>query len=329
MSAKTHTVKTTDKDAGTRLDQCLAGAVADLSRSRLKALILDGRVVLRDGAEARAAQTISDPSYRVKPGQTFAIIVPETLPPEPVGQAMDLDVVFEDEHLIVVNKPAGLVVHPAAGNPDRTLVNALIAHCGDSLSGIGGVGRPGIVHRLDKDTSGLMVVAKTDRAHAGLAAQFSRHDLDRAYHAVVWGVPRPRAGAIDGNIGRSPANRKKMAVVRRGGKVARTNYRVLQAFSDVSSLVECRLATGRTHQIRVHMASKGHPVIGDPLYGRGRAAAKGSLTSDGLAYIAAFKRQALHAFLIGFDHPDDGRRVEFRREIPYDIKTLIDYLEVI
>lgn len=326
-SQKSYTITTTDRDAGARLDQCLAAAVEDLSRSRLKALILDGRVSRHDGDAS--AKVVSDPSYRVKPGQTFAIIVPETLPAEPVGQPIDLDVVFEDDHIIVIDKPAGLVVHPGPGNPDKTLVNALIAHCGGSLSGIGGVARPGIVHRLDKDTSGLMVAAKTDRAHAALSAQFARHDLDRAYTAVVWGVPRVRAGTIEGNIGRSPANRKKMAVVRRGGKPARTDYKVVRAFGDVASVIECRLATGRTHQIRVHLASIGHPVIGDPLYGRGRAVAKGALTTDGQAYIATFKRQALHAHLIGFDHPEDARRVTFQKEIPYDINKLISYLEEI
>ena len=250
-------------EAGERLDRMLARRFGDLSRTRLKHLVEDGRVSV-DGA------TITNPSERVKPGQRVAVAVPAATTALPAAQAMTLDIRYEDADLLVLQKPAGLVVHPAPGNADGTLVNALLAHCGESLAGIGGVRRPGIVHRLDKDTSGLMVIAKTERAHAKLAADFAARRIERAYLAVVWGVPSPRAGEIVGAIGRNPANRKSMAVVRRGGKPALTRYRVLRVFKDVAALVECRLATGRTHQIRVHLAERGHPVIGDPIYGRSR-----------------------------------------------------------
>ncbi|MAO55390.1 MAG: RNA pseudouridine synthase, partial [Rhodospirillaceae bacterium] len=236
-------------------------------------------------------------------------------PAEPEGQDIPLDVVYEDDDLIVIDKPAGLVVHPAAGNADGTLVNALLAHCKGSLSGIGGVERPGIVHRLDKDTSGLMVAAKTDAAHRGLAKQFEDHSIDRAYLAVVWGVPRPTEGEVEGNIGRDPKNRKKMAVVGEGrGKYAKTYYKVVERLGMRASLVECRLATGRTHQIRVHMASLGHPVVGDPLYaGRhGRQTGpSGALPEDVKKTLSDGKGQALHAYILGFNHPVTGERLQF------------------
>ncbi len=316
---------TVDADgAGTRLDAYLAAVLPDLSRSRLKPLILEGHVHL-------AGETISEPSYRVKPGQTFAIIVPDIVAPIPIGQALDLDIQYEDADLIVIDKPAGLVVHPAPGNPDRTLVNALIAHCGDQLTGIGGVSRPGIVHRLDKDTSGLMVAAKTARAHASLTRQFAERAVDRAYTAVVWGVPRPAAGKIEGAIGRSPRNRKKMAVVGRGGKPALTRYKLVRAFGNsaggIASVVECRLATGRTHQIRVHMAHVGHALIGDPLYGRNTVARRTKLPADLRERVAGFERQALHAHLIGFAHPANHERLTFESPLSIDISMLIDSLE--
>ena len=245
-------------DAGERLDRLLAARLAEMSRTRLKHLVEAGRVTM-NGA------TIKDPSLRVKPGQTFVLSLPAPVADRPHPQAMALAIVYEDPHLLVIDKPAGLVVHPAPGNPDRTLVNALLAHCGDSLAGIGGVRRPGIVHRLDKDTSGLMVVAKDELAQARLTADFAARRVNRAYQAVVWGVPQPREGEIASRIGRSPRNRKKMAVLRDGGKPAVTRYKVLRAFKDVAALVECRLATGRTHQIRVHMTDRGHPLIGDPV----------------------------------------------------------------
>ena len=318
----THTVTAGEAEAGGRLDKVLAGLVSNLSRTRIKALIGEGRISADN-------ETIMDPSYRVKPGQTFAIIVPETTPAAPEPQPIDLDIVFEDEDLLVIDKPAGLVVHPAPGNPDRTLVNALIAHCGESLSGIGGVRRPGIVHRLDKDTSGLMVVAKNDAAHASLSAQFAGRTITRAYRAVVWGVPSPRRGEIAGNIGRSPRNRKLMAVVRRGGKVALTRYRVLKPLGSAASLIECRLATGRTHQIRVHLAWKGHPIVGDPTYSRNKAARARALGPGAARAVAALGRQALHAQLIGFTHPATAERLEFESALPLDINRLQKELEEI
>ncbi|MBM3486412.1 MAG: RluA family pseudouridine synthase, partial [Alphaproteobacteria bacterium] len=257
----------TDSDAGERLDRFLARALPDLTRTRVKALIEDGRV-------AEGGTTIREPSRRVKPGEAFALDLPPAAEPVPQGEAIALDIVYEDDDLLVLDKPAGLVVHPAPGNPAGTLVNALIAHCGAGLSGIGGVRRPGIVHRLDKDTSGLMVVAKTDRAHQGLAGQFKAHSLARAYLAVVWGLPAPPTGTIEGAIGRDPRDRKRMAVVAgERGKPALTRYRVLRRLGP-AALVECRLATGRTHQIRVHLAERGHPVVGDPLYGGGLTPAR-------------------------------------------------------
>ena len=313
----------TAEEAGRRLDSHLAHRLPDLSRTRIKALIL-ARLV-RSGSE-----TLPEPSERVKPGQGFAIFVPESVDAKPVGQAIPLAILYEDEDIIVIDKPAGLVVHPAAGNPDRTLVNALIAHCGESLSGIGGVKRPGIVHRLDKDTSGLMVAAKSDVAHAGLSAQFADRRMARAYTAVVWGVPSPRAGAIEGNIGRSPTNRKKMAVVHRGGKQARTRYRVLRILgrrsAAVASVLECRLETGRTHQIRVHLTERGHPLVGDRLYGRARRARWGRLDSEARRRVEAFGRQALDAHLLGFTHPRTGEALEFKKTLTADIVGLIESL---
>ncbi len=257
------------EQAGFRLDRFLTVSLVDLSRSRLQALI-------EEGAVSRAGATIRDGNTRVKPGEIYEVRVPEPLPAEPRAQDIPLTVVYEDNDLIVIDKPPGLVVHPAAGNPDGTLVNALIAHCGASLGGIGGVARPGIVHRLDKDTSGLLVAAKTDRAMASLAKQFAAHSVQRAYNAVVWGSPRLGDGMIEGDIGRNPFDRKRMAVVRNAGKPARTRYRVIERFGDagrpLASLLECRLETGRTHQIRVHLTHLGHPLIGDPSYGKARVA---------------------------------------------------------
>jgi len=317
-----------------RLDRFLADALPDFSRSRLKGLIETGRVV-REKTAAKSAETIADPSYRVKPGESFTLNVPPAEPATPTPQVIALDIVYEDDQVIVLNKQAGLVVHPAPGNPDKTLVNALLAHCGDTLSGIGGVKRPGIVHRIDKDTSGLMIVAKTDKAHASLAAQFAEHSLERAYLAVVWGVPRPLKGEITGNIGRNPRNRKKMAVVNRGGKEALTRYKVLKTLGKqtppLASLVECRLATGRTHQIRVHFAHRHHPLIGDPLYGRRdlrRADLSGPL-KEAAASLENFNRQALHAYIIGFKHPESGEFLQFQSNIPKEIEGLLTLLDKI
>ncbi|HEY6334412.1 MAG TPA: RluA family pseudouridine synthase [Alphaproteobacteria bacterium] len=310
------------EDVGRRLDAFLAKAVPDLSRSRIKRLIEAGQV------RANGAP-LFDPAVKVKAGQIFAIVVPDSTEARPEAQSLALEVVYEDKHLIVIDKPAGLVVHPAPGNPDRTLVNALLAHCGEGLSGIGGVRRPGIVHRLDKDTSGLMVVAKTDVAHAGLAAQFAAHKVARAYGALVWGVPQRRQGEIAGNIGRSSRDRKKMAVVRRGGKPALTHYRMVASYSDFASYVECRLATGRTHQIRVHMASIGHPVMGDPVYGKLTSARRASLTPAARTALEALGRQALDAYHLGFMHPISRENLLFEKKLPNDISLLKSSLEKI
>jgi 23S rRNA pseudouridine1911/1915/1917 synthase len=317
----THSVSVTG--AGTRLDRFLAASLDGLSRSRLKALIEEGQV-------SCAGETITEPSYRVKQGQTFAIIVPDAKPAAPEPQAMALNVLYEDEDLIVIDKPAGLVVHPAPGNQSGTLVNALLAHCGDSLSGIGGVKRPGIVHRLDKDTSGLIIAAKNDRAHESLSAQFGTRTVERAYLALVWGIPRPGNGDIEGNIGRSARDRKKMAVRRTGGKAALTHYKVIRRFGTVASLVECRLATGRTHQIRVHLAHMGHPVMGDAQYGGGLTAARrraaGQLASD---FVTGLKRQALHAKSLGFKHPASGEFHRYESDLPLELRDLVAILESI
>ena len=319
-------VSVTPDDAGERLDRLLTNALPHLSRSRLKALILSGCVALTSDQD----QKLTNPAYRVKPGDAFRVVEPPAIDPVPQPQDIPLTVVYEDDALIVIDKPAGLVVHPAAGNPDGTLVNALLHHCGDSLSGIGGVRRPGIVHRIDKDTSGLMIAAKNDAAHQGLAAQFEAHSVERAYLAVVRGAPKATAGRIEGNIGRHPGNRKKMAVVERGGKTAVTHYKTLEVFrgpgqkaeKPLAALVECRLETGRTHQVRVHMAHIGHPLIGDPLYTRARAAPKG-ISNEAAAALATFPRQALHAFVLGFIHPITKKPFKFSAETPNDIETLI------
>jgi 23S rRNA pseudouridine1911/1915/1917 synthase len=304
---------------GQRLDRALQQRLPELSRSRLKQLILSGQV--SDDGPGRA-NVIRDPARKVKSGQTFVVILPEPEDATPQAQAIPLDIRFEDAHLIVIDKPAGLVVHPAPGNPDGTLVNALLAHCGDSLAGIGGVRRPGIVHRLDKDTSGLIVAAKTEAAHRALSRDFAARRIARAYAAIVWGVPVPPAGEIVGNIGRSMSNRKKMAMVADSrGKPAVTRYRVEHAFADKAALIECRLMTGRTHQIRVHLSHRGHPLIGDPVYG-GRA---GRAFSHSVA--AAFPRQALHARHLGFSHPASGEYLAFDSDLPSDMAELLITLE--
>jgi 23S rRNA pseudouridine1911/1915/1917 synthase len=312
-------------EAGQRLDRALALQLPAFSRMQLKRLIESGHVLCGGVA-------LRDPSRRVQRGQNFVVILPEPETAAPVPQSIALEIRYEDAHLIVVDKPAGFVVHPAPGNPDGTLVNALLAHCGAGLSGIGGVRRPGIVHRLDKDTSGLIVVAKTEAAHQALARDFAERRIDRAYAAFVWGVPRPPCGEIVGNIGRNPANRKKMAVLAGGrGKPAVTLYRLERRFGGcragvAAALVECRLATGRTHQIRVHLAHKGHPLIGDALYGAraGRAAARvGPIGGR----IARFPRQALHARRLGFSHPAGAGRLEFDSPLPADLHALFTDLE--
>ncbi len=318
----THRVSVPQTGAGARLDRLLADALPQYSRTRLKVLVASGRV-------RRGGATITEPSYRVKPGESFTVTVPAPKPALPRPQAIALDILYEDAHLLVLDKPAGLVVHPAPGNATGTLVNALIAHCGDSLSGIGGVRRPGILHRLDKDTSGVMVAAKTDAAHAALAAQFAGRTIERAYDALVWGVPSPHRGEIAGNIGRSARNRKKMAVLRGGGRAALTRYRVLRAFGTTASHLECRLGTGRTHQLRVHLAHLGHPIIGDPLYGGGRAVGRRDAGARVIAAVAALGRQALHAKRLGFRHPASGETIQFETKLPFDMSNLIYCLEQI
>jgi 23S rRNA pseudouridine1911/1915/1917 synthase len=314
--------------AGWRLDRFLAAALGDVSRSRLQQL-------LASGAVRHARETIRDGNLRVKPGEAYTVSVPPPRPPQPQGQDIPLKVVYEDGDLIVIDKPAGLVVHPAAGNPDGTLVNALIAHCGASLKGVGGEARPGIVHRLDKDTSGLLVAAKNERAMASLAKQFANHTIERAYHAIVWGSPRAREGRIEGQIGRNPFDRKRMTVLRGGGKEARTRYRVIETFGDparpFASLIECRLETGRTHQIRVHLTHLGHPLIGDPSYGKARQPSRPKTLTEEVAFAAAagFPRQALHAFILGFQHPSLHRTLRFEAPEPSDMQELLAALRAL
>src|SRR5690349_3048094 len=301
--------------AGWRLDRALAASIPTLSRERLKGLI-------RTGAVEASGTALRDPATKVRGNEDLKVAVPEPAPAHNVAQDIPLRVVFEDEHLLVVDKPAGLVVHPAAGNPDGTLVNALLLHCGGSLSGIGGVARPGIVHRIDKDTSGLLVVAKHDRAHEGLAKQFAEHSIDRRYLAIVSDVPRQAEGTIDARLARSSQNRKKIAIVGEGkGKRAVTHWRRLALLKD-AALVECCLETGRTHQVRVHMASIGHPLVGDPVYGRTRKAHRDLLKKLG------FHRQALHAAHLGFVHPITKGRLSFDSALPSDMQELFSALGV-
>lgn len=303
-----------EAQAGLRLDRALAELLPDLSRERIKALIVEGQIV--SGGRSL------NPSMKVAVGQDYSITLLAPVALDAVAQDIPLDIVHEDADLIVVDKPAGLVVHPAAGNLDGTLVNALLHHCDGQLSGIGGVARPGIVHRIDKDTSGLLVVAKSDKAHEGLARQFKDHSIDRLYAAIVYGIPTPGSGTVDAWIGRSDADRKKMAVHREGrGKHAVTHYRVMERLRS-AAMVECRLETGRTHQVRVHMAHLGHPLIGDPVYGRDRKGLKSILETLG------FKRQALHAKRLGFIHPVTEEPLAFDSPLPADMQELLSELHV-
>ncbi|MFN3228278.1 MAG: RluA family pseudouridine synthase [Asticcacaulis sp.] len=306
-------------DTGTRVDKALAGlAPPDLSRARLQALIEASKVLGPDNRPVSSKEKARSGDY--------TILIPAPAPAAPVAQALDLPILFEDAHLIVVNKPAGMAAHPAPGTPDGTLVNALLWHCGDSLSGIGGVARPGIVHRLDKDTSGVMVAAKTDAAHAGLSALFSAHTIERTYLALVRGSPRQDVGTLETQIGRSHHDRKKMAILRSGGRTAITHYRVRESYglparagaAPLASLVACTLETGRTHQIRVHMAHLGSPCLGDPTYGAGAPARPVQACLD----TVGFSRQALHATVLGFVHPITGAPLRFETPLPEDMAHL-------
>jgi 23S rRNA pseudouridine1911/1915/1917 synthase len=327
-----------DQEAGERLDRVLARSIAELSRSRLKTLIEAGAVTL-DG------HTIRDPNHRVNSGAAIAVDVPPPEPAKPAAEAIPLRVIYEDDDIIVIDKPRNLVVHPATGNWTGTLVNALIAHCGDSLSGIGGERRPGIVHRLDKDTTGVMVVAKNDRAHQALAAQFADHGktdetFERSYLALVWGAPERPHGVIDKPIDRHPKARDRMAV-RQGGREAVTHWQVLERYAGksgprrvvragkqekpeppVASLLACRLETGRTHQIRVHLASIGHPVMGDQVYGGGFRTKSALLPPEAQAALEALGRQALHAHILSVKHPSTGENLTFRSELPPELARL-------
>ena len=308
--------------AGARLDKTLAEHVDDLSRARIQALMAQGLVSL-------GGVILTDASAKTQSGE-YQILIPPPAPADPQPEAIPLSILYEDADLIVIDKPAGMAAHPAPGTPDGTLVNALLAHCGDSLSGIGGVARPGIVHRLDKDTSGVMVAAKTDRAHQGLSALFAAHDIERTYIALTRGMPIPREGRIETQIGRSHGDRKKMAVLSSGGRHAITDYRVEKVFGRASkpggpppaARVACTLHTGRTHQIRVHMASVGAPLLGDPVYGSGApgAAVRAAIATVGL------KRQALHAAVLGFIHPVTGQALRFETPVPEDMRRLEDEL---
>jgi len=321
--------------AGERLDRALAKAAeaADLllSRTRMKSLIDEGRVTIED-------KVITDAKTKVREGQTIVLDVPAPAPAEPESENIPLKIVFEDEHLLIVDKPAGLVVHPAAGHESGTLVNALLAHCGDSLSGIGGVKRPGIVHRIDKDTSGLLVVAKTDPAHQGLAALFADHgrtmSLTRQYLALVWGVPERHSGTVNASLGRHATHREKIAVVsEERGREAITHWQLEESFGEdrqgrpLVSLIRCELETGRTHQIRVHMAHIGHPVLGDPLYSTGFKTKNALLAEKPRHLLEKLHRQCLHAATLGFEHPVTGEDMLFESELPEELQALLDALK--
>ncbi len=312
--------------AGLRADRFLADAIGSLSRSRVKALIEAGHVT-RDG------EPLAEPAEAVRPGARYAVRIPRPAPATPAAQSIPLSVLFEDRDLLVIDKPAGLVVHPAPGNPDGTLVNAVLAHAAEDLTGIGGEVRPGIVHRLDKDTSGVMVVAKSERAHTALSAAFAERDLDREYLALAWGLPPTSSGEVDAEIGRHATDRKRMAVVGRGGaragKHALTHWRIERGFGTAAALLRCRLATGRTHQIRVHLSHIGHPIVGDPVYLRRTPPAARGLPGPARDALLDFPRQALHAETLGFLHPVTRERLDFRAPVPPDMLALLALLALL
>ena len=320
---ETHRVIVGESDHGQRLDKVLAANLPDLSRARVQALLAEGRVT-------RNGKPFDDASWKVRLDEDYEITVPPPVDATPKAQVIALDIVYEDADLLVINKSPDMVVHPGAGNHDGTLVNALLAHCGDSLSGIGGVKRPGIVHRLDKETSGLMVVAKNDAAHQGLSAQLSSRKLKRVYNAIVWGVPSPAQGRIETQIGRHPTQRTKMAVLEAGGREAITDYKTLETFGLMASLVECRLQTGRTHQIRVHMAHQQNWLVGDPVYSRPSQARFLKLHKAGEGLTAAmlgFPRQALHAAALEFVHPISHNKISLKAPLPADMAGLLAALK--
>jgi 23S rRNA pseudouridine1911/1915/1917 synthase len=326
MSTSTPQVLQAEAGAAGRLDRFLAEAFPQISRSRFQSLIAEGQVSVE-------GQAITLARHRLQPGNLVAVTLPPAVAPEPAGESIPLSIVHEDAEVIVIDKPAGLVVHPGAGNESGTLVNALIAHCGESLSGIGGVKRPGIVHRLDKETSGLLVVAKTDAAHQSLSHQFAAHGrdgrLERSYLAIVWGVPERNQGTISASLARSTTNRQKIAVSRAASaREAITHYEVLERFGNppVASLVRCHLETGRTHQIRVHLAHIGHPLLGDPTYGAGFRSSASRLAPAAKEALKSLNRQALHAGILGFEHPATGQALHFESPLPHDMTALLDAL---
>ena len=320
LNAERHEFRAPQEAAGQRADRFLADAIGSLSRSRVKALIVEGHAS-RDGAP------LKEPAEAIRPGALYALEIPAAIPALPEAQAIPLHILYEDRDLIVLDKPAGLVVHPAPGNLDGTLVNALLAHAGDDLPGIGGEKRPGIVHRLDKDTSGVMVAAKSELAMRRLSESFAERDLERHYLALSWGLPEAMEGEVNTPIGRHPADRKRMAVVERGGKPAMTLYKVLRSWGTACALVSCRLMSGRTHQIRVHMAHIGHPLVGDPVYLRRTPPAARGLEAPVRDALLAFPRQALHAASLGFRHPITGEALHFERPPPDDMAALLTLLD--
>jgi 23S rRNA pseudouridine1911/1915/1917 synthase len=316
--------------ANERLDKALAVLLPDFSRSRLQALIEAGHVTKISSANPQSPVPILDSKYKVHAGDEYQLTIPDAAPTHMLPENIPLDVRYEDDMLLVINKPAGLTVHPGAGTPDGTLVNALLAHCGDSLSGVGGIARPGIVHRIDKDTSGLLMVAKNDTAHHHLSAQLADRSLSRTYTALVWGAPNPPAGSVNAPIDRSPKNRQKMAVVK-DGRVAITHYASEKRFVSeegmvFASLIQCKLETGRTHQIRVHMQHIGHPLVGDAAYGGQRRKLPKSLSDEAKQALEQFPRQVLHASELEFIHPKTGKPMKIKAELPSDLASLVDTL---